>query len=177
MKNFLYIVIGIVCGVLGGMGMGGGTFLVPMLVLTSLEQIKAQGINLVCFVPMALCSLFLHTKNKLVKFDKVVLLVLPGMVFSVVGSMLAHKVQSDKLKICFGIFLIILGVYQLFCKSKQQNKTWQIFQIFIRLIHICIGLQIFLSLILMAHNWWQTNKISVSGKNKWTKQNLSFLIL
>ena len=41
--KIIYVIIGIIGGVLGGMGMGGGTLLVPLLGLVKILQ---QAINL-----------------------------------------------------------------------------------------------------------------------------------
>ena len=62
-----FILIGLGSGVLGGMGMGGGTALIPLLtIFTSVHQKTAQAINLISFIPMAVVALFLHVKNGLV---------------------------------------------------------------------------------------------------------------
>ena len=68
--NFIfYIVAGAVSGIIAGMGMGGGTVLIPLLtMLTSLSQHKAQGVNLISFIPMAIVVLIIHVKNKLINF-------------------------------------------------------------------------------------------------------------
>ena len=45
---------GLVCGVLSGLGIGGGTLLmVYMTAMAGLEQTVAQGINLLYFLPTA----------------------------------------------------------------------------------------------------------------------------
>ena len=61
------IIIGVIGGVISGMGMGGGTILIP-LVTTFLhfEQKVAQSINLIAFIPMAIISVIIHIKNKMV---------------------------------------------------------------------------------------------------------------
>ena len=47
---FLEIIIGILGGIIGGMGMGGGTLTIPLLtIFLNYEQLKAQGINLIRF--------------------------------------------------------------------------------------------------------------------------------
>ena len=57
-------------GVLGGLGMGGGTILIPLLtIFFDVEQQQAQAINLVAFIPMAIVSLIIHIKNKRVRKD------------------------------------------------------------------------------------------------------------
>lgn len=63
-KIVLLVVSGVAAGVLGGMGMGGGTILIPILtIFFSVEQKSAQAINLVAFIPMAIISLVIHIKT------------------------------------------------------------------------------------------------------------------
>ena len=69
MEYFLYILFGALGGLIGGMGMGGGTILIPLLTLfLNVPQLQAQTINLISFIPMAIVSLIIHIKNKLVDF-------------------------------------------------------------------------------------------------------------
>ena len=66
MKVLLYIIIGVTGGVIGGMGMGGGTLLIPLLTLaTGTEQHVAQAINLIAFIPLSVVALIIHARNKL----------------------------------------------------------------------------------------------------------------
>ena len=68
----IFSLIGIIGGVLGGMGMGGGTLLIPLLtIFLNLPQKEAQAINLIAFLPMSIIALILHYKNKLLKFKNV----------------------------------------------------------------------------------------------------------
>ena len=56
---------GLVCGVLSGFGIGGGSLLmVWMTAVLSMEQRAAQGVNLLYFLPCAACALIFHIKNK-----------------------------------------------------------------------------------------------------------------
>ena len=69
MYIFLLILFGVIGGVLGGMGMGGGTLLIPLLTLgLNLTQQNAQAINLMAFLPMSIFALIIHFKNKLVRY-------------------------------------------------------------------------------------------------------------
>ena len=48
---FWEIVAGILGGIVGGMGMGGGTLTIPILtIFLHYEQLRAQGINLIAFL-------------------------------------------------------------------------------------------------------------------------------
>lgn len=63
--QFLYFVLaGVLGGVLAGMGMGGGTLTLPILVLVmGVEQITAQFANLIAFLPSGSAALFVHAKT------------------------------------------------------------------------------------------------------------------
>ena len=57
--------IGFGSGIISGMGIGGGTILIPaLLFLTGLDQHQAQGINLIYFVPTAVTALCIHFQEK-----------------------------------------------------------------------------------------------------------------
>ncbi len=100
-------------GLIGGMGMGGGTLLIPLLTLAAgLEQHLAQAINLIAFVPMSLVALFIHKKNGYVSFKKSVPIAAVALVGAVGGSFGAKYAGGRGLRIAFGVFLIALGVYQ-----------------------------------------------------------------
>ncbi|MCQ2555752.1 MAG: sulfite exporter TauE/SafE family protein [Clostridia bacterium] len=113
---FWEILAGIVGGIFGGMGMGGGTLTIPILTLfLGYQQIQAQGINLVAFLPMAVVALFIHTKNKLVA--------VVGSVFSVGGALIANHIDGVILKKFFAVFLIALGIYQIVEMVKEKKKS------------------------------------------------------
>ena len=116
----LYILVGIVGGVLGGMGMGGGTLLIPMLgIFFGLEQHVAQAINLISFIPMSIIAIFLHIKNKLIDFNKILWIIIPGVFTCVAGSFVSKAIDGDVLKRIFGGFLIALAFYQFYTSIKE----------------------------------------------------------
>ena len=119
------IIGGLIGGLAGGMGMGGGTLLIPILtLLAGFEQLEAQGINLISFIPMSIIALILHFKNKLVKFKQTYLLAIIGAVISLLSALLAVHINNTLLKKLFAIFLIAIGIWQLieFIKSCKQKK-------------------------------------------------------
>lgn len=106
-----YVVAGIAGGVIGGMGMGGGTLLIPILtLLLSVGQLEAQAINLIVFVPMAIVTLIIHIKNKLVDFKKLIYSLPLALVLAVIGALLVKKIDENILKTTFGVFMLIVGV-------------------------------------------------------------------
>ncbi len=122
--KFIYLIIGLLGGVLGGLGMGGGTILIPLLSFTKISQHTAQAINLISFIPMAIISLVIHIKNGLVEKKGIFALIVPALVFAVGGAIFAIIIRGKILKKCFGGFLIILSVYSLLSsKNKQSVKS------------------------------------------------------
>ena len=113
MNYFLLFLVALFGGVLGGMGMGGGTLLIPLLsIVFGFNQRYCQALNLVSFIPMCAIVLFIHKKNKLLKFEDNFLLIFFGLVMCVVSSIIAQKTNNNTLKIAFGVFLIVLSIFQ-----------------------------------------------------------------
>lgn len=112
---------GLVSGVLGGMGMGGGTLLIPLLTLLfDFNQKIAQGINLIAFSIMAVIVIFLHIKNKLIDIKVAIQFGLIAVAFSCVGAFLANVINVRYLKICFGILLIVVAIYETIEQIRAQ---------------------------------------------------------
>lgn len=126
MKTIWFLIAGLLSGVVAGMGMGGGTLLIPILtIFLSVEQHLAQGINLVVFLPMSLVALVIHCKNKLVDFRVGVPIMLSGIVASIGGSILAVKLNNDILRRLFGGFLLLVGIWQLISVFLPQKDIAQ----------------------------------------------------
>lgn len=117
-KIILLAVSGIAAGVLGGMGMGGGTILIPLLtIFFNVGQKEAQAINLVAFIPMAIVSLAIHIKNKRVKKEGLLWIIVPAVLTSVGGGFAVQAVNGEVLKRIFGGFLLLLSVVQFFSEE------------------------------------------------------------
>ena len=75
---------------------------------------------------MAVVALVLHFKNGLVKTKGVGYIIVPAIVFSVVGALVTNSVKPRVLKICFGIFFLAMGVFELISSIKNiknQSKS------------------------------------------------------
>ncbi len=119
------IIAGVLGGIVGGMGMGGGTLTIPILtIFLAYEQLNAQGVNLIAFLPMSVVALIIHAKNHLVAFKQTWLLALIGCGFSLIGALLANHISSVVLKKLFALFLIGLGIWQLveMIKAHKADK-------------------------------------------------------
>ena len=117
---------GLISGVFGGMGMGGGTLLIPILtIFLGFAQKNAQAINLLVFVPMSIVSLIIHIKNKLVDFRVGIPVILSSIIFSIGGSIITNLIDNSVMRKIFGGFLLIVGLYQGFqaiMMFKNKNK-------------------------------------------------------
>ena len=123
MVNVLYLFAGLLGGILGGMGMGGGTVLIPLLsIFYGISQHTAQAINLISFIPMAIVALIIHVKNKLVEFSVVLPIILSGVVFCIVGCYLAKAINGDILRRIFGGFLVCLSIFQVVVSIKSDKN-------------------------------------------------------
>lgn len=123
MEYVWYALSGLLGGVLGGMGMGGGTLLIPLLsIFCGVSQHAAQAVNLVSFIPMAAVALIIHAKNKLVGFGGALVIIIPGLITCVGGCFLAKAMSGEILKRCFGGFLTALSVFQVIQSLKNGKK-------------------------------------------------------
>ena len=113
-QSFLFLLAGLAGGVLGGMGLGGGTLLIPLLtVALGVPPRLAAWLNLVTFVPMSVVALVVHSRNGLVSLRSALLLLIPALAGAVVGSLFLRGIGGNIGRISFGWFLISLGVFSL----------------------------------------------------------------
>lgn len=118
----LALLAGTLTGVLSGYGVGGGTLLMIYLTaVTGMEQAAAQGINLVYFLPCSAAALVSHIKNRLVDQSVAVPAIAAGVVTTPLAALLATSMDTSLLKKCFGGFLLLVGVYELFRKSPEKG--------------------------------------------------------
>lgn len=107
-------IIGLLSGIISGMGIGGGTVLIPAIVmLTDISQQAVQGINLIYFIPTAVIALVTHLKDGNVEKSVVKPIVLFGLIGAVAGSLIAVSIDSHLLRKIFAVFLIYMGINEL----------------------------------------------------------------
>lgn len=109
---------GTVTGVLSGFGIGGGTvLLVYMTAFAGLDQRLAQGINLLYFIPAALLALPSHVKHGYIEKTVLIPAISAGLICAALAAWIATGLEVSLLRKLFGIFLILIGVRELFRKS------------------------------------------------------------
>ena len=94
-----YILSGLCAGVAAGMGMGGGTLLIPVLTLAlGLPQHAAQGVNVLACLPI----------------------IFAGALGALAASFLAGRIDAPWLRRMFGGFLILLACLRAFGKRLKK---------------------------------------------------------
>lgn len=106
-------------GICASLGIGGGVVL--LLYLTTflgVAQKEAGLLNLIFFIPIAILSIIMHSKNKLIKFDVIPPCIIGGIFGILLGVWFNSFISNDILSKIFGVFLIIFGIKLLFTKSQ-----------------------------------------------------------
>ena len=103
MEWMIPILAGALTGILSGFGIGGGTLLlIYMTSFAGVPQNLAQGVNLLYFLPTAATALPAHIKN------------------GYVDRTAATGLDVHLLRRCFGVYLLYVGVTELFRKKSNQ---------------------------------------------------------
>ncbi len=111
---------GFLCGVLSGMGIGGGTLLMVWLTaVAGMSSVEAQGINLLYFLPTAAVSLYFHWKHKLLQTKVILPAVLTGSFTAVLTAWIAGDMELELLQKLFGGFLLAVGAGELFYRERK----------------------------------------------------------
>lgn len=123
MQFILFILAGLLGGILAGMGMGGGTLTLPILVLVmNVAQLTAQFANLIAFLPSGTAALFVHVKNGLVRKENLIYMLVPSIIACIGCSFFATEANGDLLKKLFGGFLVLVAVVSFVSKIAKEVK-------------------------------------------------------
>ena len=123
MKWFLYALAGFCGGFVGGMGMGGGTLLIPLLTLVlGFSQKQAQAVNLVAFLPMAAVALIIHAKKRRVCFREAIWFLPSGVIVGTLGALIMRSFSGRVLRKSFGAFLVLLALVSVIRRLKTPPK-------------------------------------------------------
>jgi hypothetical protein len=111
-KIVVLLLTGIFSGFLSGMmGVGGGTIMVPaMVLLAGFGQHTAQGTSLLAMVPAGSVGAFTHYR-----LGNVVTQLIPGLISGILigtylGGTLAHILSEGTLRVIFAVILIWTGI-------------------------------------------------------------------
>ena len=110
----IYILIGVIAGISGGLfGIGGGIIVVPALIyFAHFSQHKATGTSLALLLPpLGLGAVMEYYRKGNVDFTAAGIM-LPSMFFAMyAGAFLANRMKGWQLKMSFGFFLGCVSIY------------------------------------------------------------------
>lgn len=120
--NIFVLIASFLAGALSGMGLGGGGILLVFLTaFSSVDQLTAQGINLIFFLPTGLIAIIIYAIKKQIEWKIVFKMWLFGSVGALGGYFIAKAIETQYLSKIFAAFLIIFGLITLFAKDKSKK--------------------------------------------------------
>lgn len=114
------VAMGILFGFLAGIGIGGGSLLMLWLTLiVGMEPFDARCVNLMFFIPTALCASLFRWKQGTLDINKLALPILLGSAAAGIFSWISGSMDTEFLKKIFGVLLLLTGVRELFYRPKK----------------------------------------------------------
>lgn len=112
--------LGLSVGFLAGLlGIGGGTILVPALVLgQGVTQHVAQGVSLLMIVPVGLVGVFSYARSGHVAGRGLPWLLIGGGAGAYLGAQLAQSLRGPTLSRLFAVFLIAVAARMIFGRPR-----------------------------------------------------------
>ena len=113
MTPYVYVALGLVAGIFGGMfGLGGGLIVIPAMVyLFGFSQHQAQGTALAMMLPpVGILAVLRYYYNGNIKWAVAGFMCLGFIVGGLVGAHLAQAVPGLWLKRCFGALMLLVSL-------------------------------------------------------------------
>ena len=121
MNIIIASIAGLLSGAAGAMGLGGGgVLMIYLTVFSAVPQFKAQGINLLFFIPTAVVAVILYAKKKMIKWKMLIPVVISGVAGVVLGYFLSGVLGGKFVKTIFAIMLMLLGTREIFTKKQEK---------------------------------------------------------
>jgi len=115
------ILLGALTGFISGMmGVGGGSFMIPMMVIfAGIPQHTAQGISLLAMIPPSALGVWTHWKMGNIRFG-----LLPGLIVGTlagvwVGGSFAHLIAERELGLLYSVLLVYTAFRYLRTKPQR----------------------------------------------------------
>ena len=114
------VVISFIIGIIAAVvGMGGGFLFVPSLsLLYNLDTRVAVGTSLAVMVFSSVSASFIYSQKKKILYILAIVLIIPAMLFSALGSVLTQSVDPRVLAAAFSIVLIVISLQMVFTRFR-----------------------------------------------------------
>ena len=119
MNIFLYLLLGLITGILSGLfGIGGAIVIIPSLVLFfGLSQHMAQGTTLALMVPpIGLLAAWTYYKQGFVDFKIAGLICLGFFIGGLFGARIVTHISESTLRKAFGFLLLLASIKMILTK-------------------------------------------------------------
>jgi uncharacterized protein len=104
--------VGLAAGTLGSMlGVGGGIIMVPALTFLNLPPTQAASTSLIAVMSTSVSSTIEYSRQKRIDYPLGLQMAASAIPGGVLGAILSEYLQEDSFKLCFGILLILTGLY------------------------------------------------------------------
>jgi len=112
LKIAAFVVLGLLTGFLSGMmGVGGGVFMVPMMILfIGVGQHTAQGISLLAMIPASALGAWSHHQRGNVRTETLAGLIGGILIGTYLGGSVAHLLPETPLRLLFTVLLAYTGI-------------------------------------------------------------------
>ena len=109
----LILLEGVVVGTLTGLvGAGGGFLIIPALVMLSkLSMKQAVGTSLLIIAAKSLIGFTGDLGHALIDWNLLLTVTSLAIIGIFIGDILSKKIDGDKLKVGFGWFVLVMGIY------------------------------------------------------------------
>jgi len=119
------LAFGLCTGMLSGiLGIGGGTFMVPFMVLAlGIGQHAAEATSLLVVLPTSVVATFVLARRGAVDVRRSLQLGLMGAAGGVAGALIALALPADALRRVFGLFMLIVAARMLHGLWKTRGQA------------------------------------------------------
>lgn len=118
----LYALVGVLGGIAAGLfGIGGGVVIVPALVYwAGFTQHRATGTSLaVLLPPIGLAATLEYYRHGNVDLRAAAIIAATMFAGSYLGAYAANKISGPALRLAFGVFLCLMGVYLVYGACRR----------------------------------------------------------
>ena len=106
-----FVLIGLAAGVVGGgLGVGGGIVLVPLLMVVGLDRHRAHATSLAAIVLIAITGALSFGASGEIGVDLGLIIGLGGILGSIVGATVMHRASPRALTIVFAFVLLVAAI-------------------------------------------------------------------